>query len=106
MQDLNEGIDVTEAELDMVIGFSDKGQIKDGLIDKTELVQAIAVWFSNCTMDGDDKVCDLSISLKTSLCCDTLLLDAHQDQSATPGAAADQPPGAEPAPNSACCVLL
>ena len=85
LKDLNEGIDVTEAELDMVIGFSDKGQIKDGLIDKTELVQAIAVWFSNCTMDGDDK-----------------------DQSATfnDGKAADQPPGAEPAPNSACCLLL
>lgn len=84
LKDLNEGIDVTEAELDMVIGFSDKGQVKDGLIDKTELVQAIAVWFSNCTMDGDDK-----------------------DQPATfnDGKAADQP-GTEPAPNSACCVLL
>eukprot|EP00658_Telonema_sp_P-2_P036177 TRINITY_DN2621_c0_g1_i2.p1 TRINITY_DN2621_c0_g1~~TRINITY_DN2621_c0_g1_i2.p1 ORF type:complete len:123 (+),score=42.74 TRINITY_DN2621_c0_g1_i2:92-460(+) len=53
LTDLNEGHDVREPDLDLVIEFSDKGTVKDGQIDKTELVQAIAIWFSNCTPDGD-----------------------------------------------------
>lgn len=56
LTDLNEGVEVSDTDLDLVLGFSDKGEVKDGMIDKTELVQAIAVWFSNCTVDGDKVV--------------------------------------------------
>lgn len=53
LTDLNEGQEVQEADLDIVMGSADKGEIKDGCIDKTELVQAIAVWFSNCVPESD-----------------------------------------------------
>merc|ERR1712194_53652 len=53
LTDLNEGQEVLQADLDTVISFADKGEIKDGCIDKTELVQAIAVWFSNCVQESD-----------------------------------------------------
>jgi len=56
LTDLNEGQEVVDADLDLVFSIADKGDIKDGCIDKTELVQAIAVWFSNCMHEADQMV--------------------------------------------------
>ena len=43
---------MSSEEVDLVVKLSDKGVVKDGLIDKTELVRAITVWFSDCQPDG------------------------------------------------------
>lgn len=43
---------MSDEEVDLVVRLSDKGVVKDGLIDKTELVRAITVWFSDCQPDS------------------------------------------------------
>jgi len=88
LKDLNEGQEVTEPELDMVIGFSDKGEIKDGEVDKTELFQAIAVWFSSCDQDAGT----------TSSAAQSF----NDGKPANDGKAAES---TEPAPQSSCCMI-
>lgn len=83
LKDLNEGQEVTQPELDMVIGFSDKGDFKDGQIDKTELIQAVAVWFSSCEQDAGSQT-------------------FNDRKAANDGKAAES---TEPAPQSSCCNI-
>jgi len=87
LKDLNEGQEVTEEDLDMVIGFSDKGEIKDGEVDKTELVQAVAAWFSSCDPD---------------------LVEIKAQPTFNDGKPAEAaPPSPEAAPaSSACCIIV
>jgi len=87
LKDLNEGQEVTEEDLDMVIGFSDKGEIKDGEVDKTELVQAVAAWFSSCDPD--------LVEIKAQ----------PTSNDGKPAEAAQPSPEAAPAPSS-CCIIV
>eukprot|EP00656_Telonema_subtile_P043032 TRINITY_DN4929_c0_g1_i1.p1 TRINITY_DN4929_c0_g1~~TRINITY_DN4929_c0_g1_i1.p1 ORF type:complete len:262 (+),score=90.96 TRINITY_DN4929_c0_g1_i1:93-878(+) len=90
LTDLNEGHAVADRELDLVINYSDKGAFKDGCIDKTELVSAIAVWFS-CTAHGDEVV---------------MVMEGGAAPEAQPEPAAAAP-AAAPAPvKTTCCVLM
>lgn len=88
LQDLNDGNDVSDEDAKHVLSVAeaDSKQAKDGKIDKTELVKALAVWFAD-VQDKGQEVEDSAPSQAT---------EAKSDATAAPPASA----------SSCACIVL
>jgi len=51
LTDLNDGLEIIDEEVDDIMLVADTG--KSGTIDKTELIKAISVWFSETALSDD-----------------------------------------------------